>query len=226
MSQSRFLQSSGFVTDALIGLPDGVMLPLALAAAMSVIAPHSDVVLIACGIEAVLLAVLFGLASYFTTVNQAEENTDIIPAGTKLEYTPFIPHLQLKDIIARLELGREAMEKADYETVQYHKHWGQMLSEYGVGTPLLDFERARQSGFYVALTFITGAILILIPYFIADDPLIALPYSAIIALVSLIILGISKSVYTGLNPMKETLRLILTCLITTLAAFGIAYLFS
>lgn len=224
MSQPRFLQSSAFAIDVLIGIPDGIMLPLALAAALSTIIPDPVTVLFICIAEMLFMAILMGVASYFTIVNQAEENADMIPELERRNPNRFVPHLQLRDILSKLELGKDAMQKADYETLQYHKHWTRLLEDFGIGQPLPDFPRARRSGVMVALSFILGGLLPVVPYFFADNSLLGLQYALVFSILGLVIIGICKAAYTGISAWKESLRLALTCLVTTGATFLVFYL--
>ncbi len=225
MSQPRFLQSSAFATDFLIGVPDGIMIPLALATALSTLHPDPEIVLLLCLLEVVLMAGLMGLASYFTIVNQAEENVDLIPEMHRSNPNKFAPHLQLKEILNRLELGKDALQRADYETIQYHKHWTRLLEDFGIGAPLPDFAKARKSGIMVSLSFLAGGLLTVIPYLFVKQAMVGFQYALALSLAGLICVSIFKAAYTGINAWKESLRLVITCLVTTGAAFLIFYFF-
>ncbi len=226
MNKPRFLQSSAYATDLLIGVTDGIMLPMALAAALSTLIPNPATVLLICGLYAVFLALLMGTASYFTIVNQAEENVDMIPEMERNNPNRFAKHLQLKEILVKLELGKEALQRADYENMQYHKHWTQLLQDFGIGSSLPDFERARKSGGMVGLSFILGGLLPIIPYIFVNNSEQGLKFALLLSLVGLALVGVFKAAYTGIKAWQESLRLVLTCLITTGATFLVFYLLS
>lgn len=220
-----YLQSSGFVNDLLIGMADGIMLPFALAAVVSLIAHDSSVVLLICALESMVLATLFGIAAYQTVVNQAEEYPAEGQNGEENRKKSFVPHLQLQQILSKLDLGNEIMEKAAQDGDQYKERWSALLSSYGLGEPAPDLPRARQNGFNVALSFLMGALLPLVPYLFISVPLTALIYSAVITFASLIIFGYIKASYTGQTPWKGALRFAITGIIVASAAFLVAYFF-
>jgi hypothetical protein len=219
----RYLQSSGFTTDLLVGMADGMMLPFALAVTMSLITGNAAAVLLACGIESVLLAALFGVASYQTVVNQAEEYPEQRTGGPLARKT-FVSHRQLQQILSGLDLGGEVMEKAAEDGLNYQERWTGMLASYGVGLPLPDFRRARRGARNVAHTFLAGAVLPLVPYVFVAAPLQALRFSALITFAGLAVLGYAKAAYTGLTPWKGALRMMLTGMAVAAAGLLAAWL--
>lgn len=225
MSQPKFLQSSAFAIDFLIGIPDGIMIPLALATALSTLIPNPETVLLICFPVVVMMAVLMGVASYFTIVNQVEENIDLIPEMERSNSNKFARHLQLKEILSKLEVGKEAMQQANYESLQYYKHWTKLLEDFGIGAPLPDFNRARKSGSMVGLSFLAGGLCTLIPYLFVKDATTGLQLALALSLAGLIGVSIFKAVYTGISVWKEAFRLVITCLVTTAAAYLIFNLF-
>lgn len=218
-----YLQSSGFTTDLLVGMADGMMLPFALAVTMSFITGDASAVLLACGIEAVLLAVLFGVASYQTVVNQAEEYPEERTGGPLAKKT-FVSHLQLQQILSGLDLGGEIMEKAAEDGLHYRERWTGMLASYELGLPLPDFKRARRAARNVTLMFLAGAVLPLVPYLFVSAPLEALRFSALITFAGLAVLGYAKAAYMGLTPWKGALRMALTGVVVALAGLVAAWL--
>lgn len=220
----RYLQSSGFTNDLLIGMADGIMLPFALALAMSLITHNSLLVLLACVIESVLLAILFGIAAYQTVVNQAEEYPEEGAQPSGLPRKTFVSHLRLQQILSGLDMETDVIEKAAEEGVSYKERWSSMLAAYDLGMPLPDLRKARRNAFNVALTFFAGGLLPLLPYIFMGKPLQALKLSALITFVCLAVLGGLKASYTGQTPWKGALRLVLTGLIVALAAFLAAWL--
>lgn len=221
--ERHYLQSSGFATDFLIGLPDGIILPFALAAGISFIAPHSWIVLTACIIESVVLAVVFGIATYQTVVNQVEE----YPVGnTALSRKKnFVSHLELQQILTHLELGPEILEKAAEEGRNYKVRWSNLLSGMDLGSAEPDFAKAKKNGWNVAFAILLGACIPLLPYIFIDAPAVAFRYAALLTFVCLVILGFLKASYTGQRPWKVGLRLIITGLVVAGAAFLVAWIF-
>lgn len=224
MNQPKFLQTSEYATDFLISFTDGIMIPLALAAAMSTIIPNPHTIIWVCILEILLMGSLMGIASYFTIINQAEENMDLIPEIKNNNPNKFVPHLQLKEILNQLELGKDALQRADHETVQYHKHWTETLEKFNIGRPMPDFERAGKSGIMVGISFLLGGIIPVISYFFVNDSMTGLQFALVLSLAGLIGVAIFKASYTGISAWKESLRLIITCLVMTGVTFLVFYL--
>lgn len=217
-----YIQSSGPANDFLISMADGIILPFALAAVMSFIAPQSEIVLWMCLIESVVLAVLFGIASYLTVVNQVEEYPDesgIAKRGN------FVPHLQLQQIIANLNLGPDIMRRAAEEGEKYKVRWSELLASHDLGEAHPDFEKAKRSGFYTSIAFLLGALLPVVPYIFTSSSLTAFKFSAIVTGAGLILFGYFKAAYTGQTAWKVIVRLIITGAIVVSAALLLGYFF-
>lgn len=222
--RERFLQSSGAATDVLIGLSDGLVLPFALAAALSAVVESSALVLVACLAESLLIALALGYAAYQTVVNQAEEDLDPEQWAQLPAKPGAVSHLRLRSILGRLDMPPDILEKADEETLRYRMHWNSLLAEYGLGLPLPDFRRARRNGWRVGLTFFAAALACLLPYFFWAAP-VALRCTAAITLTLLLVFGYTKAAYLGQPRWREALRSVLTGLLAALAVYLVGRLF-
>lgn len=222
-AERPYLQSSGFATDLMIGMSDGIILPFALAAVLSFITSDSLVILTACTLESILLAVVFGIATYQTVVNQVEEYPDDSEIPIKRN---FVSHLQLQQILAHLDLGPEVLQKASEEGEQYKERWSHLLSGMGLGTSVPDLAQAKKNGLNVALAFLLGACLPLLPFVFIPSSTTAFTYSAILTFISLLVFGTVKASYTGQRAWKVVLRLIITAIVVAGAAYLIAWMFS
>lgn len=217
----RYLQSSGFRNDMLIGMADGMLLPFALAAALSFITTRTEVVALVTGAESVILAFFFGVAAYQTVVNQAQEYPG---AMGRRKTKGFVPHLQHMQILRHLDLGPEILEKATQAGADYEARWDELLTSYGLGIHEPDYPRARKNGFFVALSFLMGAVLPVAPYLFAPDPLTGLKFAAGLTFAGLLSFGICKAAYTGVAPWAGILRLVITGIIVAAMVVVGAYL--
>lgn len=218
----QYIQSSGPANDFLISMADGMILPFALATVMSFIAPTSGIVLWVCLIESLVLAVLFGFASYLTVVNQVEEYPDESGVAKRGN---FVPHLQLQQIIANLNLGPDIMRQAAEEGETYKVRWSELLASHDLGEVHPDFGKAKRSGFYTAIAFLLGALLPVAPYVFTSSSFTAFKFSAIVTGVGLILFGYFKAAYTGQTAWKVIVRLIVTGAIVASAALLLASFF-
>lgn len=222
-AERPYLQSSGFTTDLIIGMSDGIILPFALAAVVSFISQDSVVVLTTCIIESILLAIVFGIATYQTVVNQVEEYPDssaVLPIKKN-----FVSHLQLQQILTHLDLGPEILQKASEDGEEYKTRWTHLLSGLGLGSSEPDLYKAKRNGWNVALAFLMGACISLLPFVFISESGLAFKYSAIVTFISLILFGCLKASYTGQSRWKVSLRLIITALVVAGAAYLVAWIF-
>lgn len=211
----KYIQSSGLANDLLIGIADGMMLPFALAAMLSFIVSKSEIVFWICILESILLAGLFGIASYLNVVNQTEEYPE---ENNPAPHGNFIPHLQLQKIIANLDLGPEIARRAAEEGDHYQTRWNALLASHNLGEAKPDFRKAKRSGFYTTIAFLAGSIFPVISYVFSSSPVSAFRYSAIITASGLIVFGFCKAIYTGRKPWSVIWRLVSTGVILTAAA--------
>lgn len=221
--QRKYIQSSGLANDLLIGMADGIMLPFAFAAMISFIVSNSETVLWICILESVILALSLGIASYLTVVNQAEEYPQ--DENNPASRGNFVPHLQLQKIIANLGLGADIAEQAAEDGEKYKIQWSDLLTSHNIGEATPDFDKAKRSGFYTAIAFLSGALLPVVPYVFSPSSTIAFKYSALITALGLIVFGYCKAVYTGQRPWKVIWRLVLTGIIVVGASLLLAWLF-
>lgn len=222
-TEHPYLQSSGFATDLMIGMSDGIILPFALAAVLSFVVQDSSIVLAAGVLESLLLAAVFGIATYQTVVNQAEEYPD--DSGRVTAKKNFVSHLQLQQILSGLEMEPEILKKAAEEGEHYKTRWTSLLSGMGLGLAEPDYARAKKNAWNVALAFLLGACLPLLPFCFASPSLLAFKYSAVITVISLFIFGWAKAAYTGQSPWKVIVRLMTTVIIVAGAALLVAWMF-
>ena len=220
--QRKYIQSSGLANDLLIGIADGIMLPFAFAAMISFIVSDSQTVFWICILESIILALSLGIASYLTVVNQTEEYPD---ENNPASPNNFVPHLQLQKIIANLGLGADIAEQAAEDGEKYKVQWSDLLTSHNIGEATPDFDKAKRSGLYTAISFLAGALLPVVPYIFSPSSIIAFEYSALITALGLIIFGYCKAVYTGQKPWKIIWRLVLTGIIVAGASLLLAWLF-
>lgn len=217
-----YIQSSGLANDCLISMADGMMLPFALAAVMSFIVSRAETVLWVCMVESFVLAVLFGIASYLTVINQTEEYPDENGAVKKGN---FVPHLQLQQIIANLNLGPDILSKASEEGEKYKARWSELLASHDLGEVHPDFWKAKRSGVYTALAFLIGSLVPVAPYIFISSSSTAFKFSALTTAIGLILFGYFKAVYTGQTVWKVIIRLMITGCMIVILSFLVVWLF-
>ena len=85
-----------------------------------------------------------------------------------------------------------------------------------------DPRRALQSAFTIAISYIIGGIVPLLPYMLIPVAKKALFASIIVTLIALLIFGYAKGHFTGSKPIKSAFETALTGALASAAAFGMA----
>jgi VIT1/CCC1 family predicted Fe2+/Mn2+ transporter len=164
------------LTGLVIGLSDGLIIPFALAAALSSAGAKPFYILAASLAGACIGALSMGLGSYFSSQEEADEAHQA-PHDTEEE----MEALGIDPETRRAILEQQALDQQE---------WLRYRAEHQLHTLPIG---ARQRALNTALAYLGGGLLPLLPFMIMDQPLSALKWSAAFVLFSLAILGWVKA---------------------------------
>lgn len=85
-----------------------------------------------------------------------------------------------------------------------------------------DPRRALQSAFTIALAYVLGGMVPLLPYMLLPRAAQALIASVILTLLALLLFGYGKGRFTGNRPFRSALQTALIGALASAAAFGMA----
>ncbi len=222
--QEKYLRRDDFLSDLVIGMSDGLIVPFALAAGLSGAVSSSSIIVIAgiSGIAAGSLAMGWGgylagkteMDHYRSAMKEEHAETES-PAGKE----------EVKKFFANLGLNEDMQAKAIEEIDKDKKQWTDLITEYEPGLDNPDPKRARRSALNIGLSYAFGGLVPLSPYFFTAIPAEALRVSAPVTLLCLFAFGFFKSRIMGLNPWSGALRVTIIGALAAGAAFGVACLF-
>jgi vacuolar iron transporter family protein len=218
-------QSSEKVRDFVIGMSDGLTVPFALAAGLSGAVSSTDIVITAGLAEIAAGSIAMGLGGYLagrTEIEhyETEEKREYDEIAHKFE----IEITETKEIFAQYGLSEELQEKVAREMAKKPKEWVDFMMRFELGLERPDKNRAHQSAFIIAISYIIGGLIPLSAYFFTATAQDGLIYSSIITLFCLIIFGLVKSKLTGQPLLKGAARVALIGAAAAAAAFAIAKL--
>jgi vacuolar iron transporter family protein len=218
-------QSSEKVRDFVIGMSDGLTVPFALAAGLSGAVSSTDIVITAGLAEIAAGSIAMGLGGYLagrTEIEhyETEEKREYDEIAHKFE----IEITETKEIFAQYGLSEELQEKVAREMAKKPKEWVDFMMRFELGLERPDKNRAHQSAFIIAVSYIIGGLIPLSAYFFTATAQDGLIYSSIITLFCLIIFGLVKSKLTGQPLLKGAARVALIGAAAAAAAFAIAKL--
>jgi VIT1/CCC1 family predicted Fe2+/Mn2+ transporter len=106
------------------------------------------------------------------------------------------------------------------------EQWVDFMMRFELGLEKPEPSRARNSAITIAISYIVGGLVPLLPYLFISQPGSALKMSAILTLVALLIFGYIKGRFTGTTPWKNAIQTTMIGGIAAAVAFGLARLLS
>jgi vacuolar iron transporter family protein len=216
-------QSSEKVRDFVIGMSDGLTVPFALAAGLSGAVSSTDIVITAGLAEIAAGSIAMGLGGYLAGRTEIEH----YESEEQREYDEIVHKHEIeiaetKEIFAQYGISEELQEKIAREMAKQPKQWVDFMMRFELGLERPDKNRAQQSAFIIAVSYIIGGLIPLSAYFFTATAQDGLIYSSIITLICLVVFGLVKSKLTGQPLIKGALRVTLIGAAAAAAAFAIA----
>lgn len=212
-------ESSERVRDVVIGMSDGLTVPFALAAGLSGAVNSSHVVVLAGLAEIAAGSIAMGLGGYLAARSDAEH----YGSERRREEREIVDrtHDEEEEVYSIFE--EYGVERSESHPVlealkRDPKAWVDFMMRFELGLEAPEKNRASQSALTIALSYVAGGLIPLLPYMLAPqaDPLLI---SVLITLVALLIFGGIKGKLTGGGILRSGLQ---TMLIGGIAA-GVAY---
>lgn len=183
-------------------------MPFVLAIGLSVVTRDISIIITACLFIIAIGAITMALGAYFTTKTESEHfNADI---ATKEE--------KERRFLAGLGIGEEIQNLASGEIIKENERWSTLLKERE------DKNQAGRKGRAVALAYLAGGLIPLLPFFIYNDMAYAIKASLVFTLTGLLISGFIRSRIISTNPWTGTLRILIFASLAAGCAFGVAHL--
>ncbi len=216
-------ESSEKVRDFVIGMSDGLTVPFALAAGLSGAVSSTDIVITAGLAEIAAGSIAMGLGGYLAGRTEIEH----YESEERREYDEIVHKHEVeiaetKEIFAQYGISEELQEKIAREMAKKPKQWVDFMMRFELGLERPDKNRAHQSAFVIAISYIVGGMIPLSAYFFTASAQEGLIYSSIITLICLVVFGLVKSKLTGQPLLKGALRVTLIGAAAAAAAFAIA----
>lgn len=225
-SESHF-QSSDLVRDVVIGMADGLTVPFALAAGLSGAVDSSHIIVLAGLAEIAAGAIAMGLGGYLAARGDAEhymnerrrEEREIVDRTEDEEE-------EIYEIFEEYGVTRDDSASVLAALKRNPMAWVDFMMRFELGLEKPASFRARQSATTIALSYVAGGIIPLLPYMLTPDIRLALHASVIITLIALFLFGAVKGKLTGSGTWKSAIQ---TCVIggvAAAAAYALARLLS
>jgi VIT1/CCC1 family predicted Fe2+/Mn2+ transporter len=216
-------KSSESVQDMVIGMSDGLTVPFALAAGLSG-ADISTATIVTAGVAEIIAgSIAMGLGGYLA--GTAEVNH--FAAEKKREYYevdnyPEKEIQEVKDVFKDYGLSEHLQDEIAIELSKDKEKWVNFMMRFELDLNTPNPNRPFKSGMTIALAYIVGGSIPLLPYMVYENSETGLKYSAILTLIALFIFGLFKSKVTGQPIWKGAFKVALIGAIAAIAAYSIA----
>jgi VIT1/CCC1 family predicted Fe2+/Mn2+ transporter len=221
--------ASETVRDIVIGMSDGLTVPFALAAGLTS-AVHTaslsnpNFIVVTAGLAEIAAgSIAMGLGGYLAARSESEhyaserrrEEMEVVEK-TEVEVAETV------EILENYGLTREQSLTIVDSFKKRPKAWVDFMMRFELGLEEPDPRRALSSARNIALSYIAGGLIPLVPYMIEHDPISGLKLSVMVTLIALLIFGYVKGKFTGTIAWRSGLQTLLIGGLAAGAAFLIA----
>lgn len=221
----KHFTATATVRDIVIGMADGLTVPFALAAGLSGAVTSSGLVVTAGLAEIAAGSIAMGLGGYLAAKTDLEHyRSERTREWRETEHIPEEEAKEVSEIFRGYGLRDEQIAPL-IETLRANPtQWVDFMMRFELGLDVPDPKRARISAWTIALSYVVGGLIPLLPYIIFSDILTALWWSVAVTPVALFVFGYVKSGFTGVPPWRGGFQTVLVGGLAAAAAFGIARL--
>jgi VIT1/CCC1 family predicted Fe2+/Mn2+ transporter len=208
-----------------IGLSDGLTVPFALAAGLSGAVSSSHIVVLAGLAEIAAGSLAMGLGGYLAARGDAEhyvserqrEEREIIDRTHDEEE-------EIYEIFEQYSVDRASAAPVLNALKRNPTAWIDFMMRFELGLEEPADNRAHRSALTIAMSYIAGGFIPLLPYMVVEENLTALKFSVVITLLSLAIFGALKGKLVGTGWLRSALQTVTIGGAAAAAAYILAWL--
>lgn len=224
--ESHFM-GSDLVRDIVIGMSDGLTVPFALAAGLSGAVDSTALILTAGGAEIAAGSIAMGLGGYLAGKTDVEHyDSELKREQREIVELPEREEEEVAEIFREYGLEDEQINSITATMKKHPDKWVDFMMKFELGLEKPEASKAKKSAVTIALSYIIGGMIPLLPYMIIANTTMALLLSVVLTLIALMIFGFVKGKFTGANPWKSAFQTTMIGGVAAGVAFGLARLLS
>jgi vacuolar iron transporter family protein len=214
------------VRDVVIGMADGLTVPFALAAGLSAAVSDTSVIVTAGLAEIAAGAIAMGLGGFLAARTDAQHfASELSRESWEIDNKREFELNEVREVFAGYGLSGVALENVVSSITSDRKRWVDFMMRFELGLERPDPKRAPISAATIALSYLVGGLIPLLPYMLTSDLTGALKISVLTTGIALLIFGGVKGHFTGLNRFVSAGQTLLVGGLAAAAAFWLAHLF-
>ena len=221
--------ASETVRDVVIGMSDGLTVPFALAAGLTGAVTQSGLVnqnfiIVTAGLAEIAAgSIAMGLGGYLAAKSEAEHYvSERRREELEIVEKTVIEENETAEILEGYGLTHEQSATIIESLKKRPVQWVDFMMRFELGLEEPDPKRALASARNIALSYIVGGMIPLIPYMVQHNPTTGLKLSVSVTLIALLIFGYIKGRFTGTVAWRSGLQTLLIGGLAAAAAFLIA----
>jgi VIT1/CCC1 family predicted Fe2+/Mn2+ transporter len=223
----RHFTGSESVRDVVIGMADGLTVPFALAAGLSAAVTSSQIIVTAGMAEVAAGAIAMGLGGYLAARTDEEHYASEVRREYKeIQQLREVELEEVAGIFRGYGLEGQVLDHVTNAIAADPKQWVDFMMRFELGLERPDPRRAPLSALTIAVSYVVGGLVPLVPYMLGLELHRALMYSIIFTGIALAIFGAVKGRLTGINMAKSAFQTMLVGGLAAGAAFYLASLFA
>ncbi|ERN11365.1 hypothetical protein AMTRI_Chr04g244480 [Amborella trichopoda] len=219
----KHFRAGEVVRDVIMGVSDGLTVPFALAAGLSAANAPSSIILTAGLAEIAAGAISMGLGGYLAAKSEADHyNRELKREQEEIINVPETEAAEIADILSEYGLEPDEYRPVVDALRKNPQAWLEFMMKFELGLEKPEPRRAVESAITIALAYIVGGLVPLLPYFFIRAAKDAMLASVAVTLIALIFFGYVKGRLTGNTPIRSALQTALIGAAASAAAFSIA----
>ncbi len=209
--------------DIVIGMSDGLTVPFALAAGLSGAVDSTHVVITAGLAEIAAGSIAMGLGGYLAARGDAEHyRHERQREEEEIHTLPQQEKQEVAEVLERYGLTADESRPIVEALSKRPDAWVDFMMRFELGLEEPDPGRAPRSAATIALSYIAGGFIPLLPYIFSASAHQALALSVGVTLVALAVFGYLKGKATGTPALRSALQTTVIGGLAAAAAFGLA----
>ena len=211
------------VRDIVIGMSDGLTVPFALAAGLSGAVASSAIVVTAGLAEVAAGSIAMGLGGYLAARSDAEHYAnERRREEEEIVSMPKAEEAEVAEVFREYGLGEEQTRSIVAALKAKPVAWVDFMMRFELGLEKPEPTRARNSALTIAISYIVGGMVPLLPYMLMASAHRALLVSVGVTLLALLVFGYVKGRFTGKTPIRSAVQTTVVGGLAAAAAFAIA----
>ena len=210
------------VSDAIIGLSDGLTVPFAIAAGLATAAASNGSIIIAAVLAEIAAgSISMGLGGYMAANTEAKHyENERAREEREVEEKPEIEKKEVAEIFHRFGLTKQESISVAESMSMRKKTWIDFMMRFELGLEEPDSRQALKSGITIGGAYIVGGLIPLTPYLLLRHNVpLAFEYSIATTLLALVIFGYIRGRLIAQKPFIGIIQTVLLGAIAAAAAF-------